>query len=332
MNIFGGNQGPIPLSQLDTNFAECATDADLAAHTASATGVHGVGAGDVVGTVKVQTLTNKTVNLANNTLTGTKAQFDTAVSDDNFAYVGTTNTFSQNQVISVTDNTNPALKITQAGTGHALLVEDVASDTTPFVIDQNGLTGVGTATPQSQLDVRTGTGASIIAGRSTNVAATSEPGYFDIKAPNASGIENFWMRIKSVVTDATNATEDADTVFMSMRAGTLTEDMRLSGGNLGLGVTPSAWGSSERAIDIGNTGAIGRQSDAALVLNFNSYLNSSAQYIYKISSYASSYQQLAGQHKWFTAPSGTAGNAITFTQAMTLDASGNLGLGLAGAS
>jgi hypothetical protein len=32
-------------------------------------------------------------------------------------------------------------------------------------------------------------------------------------------------------------------------------------------------------------------------------------------------------HQWFTAPSGTAGNAITFTQAMTLDASGNLLVG-----
>jgi hypothetical protein len=34
-----------------------------------------------------------------------------------------------------------------------------------------------------------------------------------------------------------------------------------------------------------------------------------------------------GVHAWFTAPSGTAGNAISFTQAMTLDASGNLGVG-----
>jgi hypothetical protein len=35
----------------------------------------------------------------------------------------------------------------------------------------------------------------------------------------------------------------------------------------------------------------------------------------------------AGGHIWCTAPSGTAGNAITFTQAMTLDASGNLLVG-----
>jgi hypothetical protein len=32
-------------------------------------------------------------------------------------------------------------------------------------------------------------------------------------------------------------------------------------------------------------------------------------------------------HSWYNAPSGTAGNTITFTQAMTLDASGNLLLG-----
>ena len=35
----------------------------------------------------------------------------------------------------------------------------------------------------------------------------------------------------------------------------------------------------------------------------------------------------SGGHAWYTAPSGTAGNAISFTQAMTLDASGRLGIG-----
>jgi hypothetical protein len=34
-----------------------------------------------------------------------------------------------------------------------------------------------------------------------------------------------------------------------------------------------------------------------------------------------------GSFKWNTAPSGTAGNAISFTQAMTLNASGNLSVG-----
>jgi hypothetical protein len=37
--------------------------------------------------------------------------------------------------------------------------------------------------------------------------------------------------------------------------------------------------------------------------------------------------QFNGVHSWYTAPSGTAGDAISFTQAMTLDASGNLLVG-----
>ncbi|NDD15117.1 MAG: tail fiber domain-containing protein, partial [Betaproteobacteria bacterium] len=43
---------------------------------------------------------------------------------------------------------------------------------------------------------------------------------------------------------------------------------------------------------------------------------------------ATQYQANSGLHKWFTAPSGTAGNAISFTQAMTLDASGRQLVGL----
>lgn len=87
----------------------------------------------------VVTFTNKTFNLGSNTLTGTKAQFNTACSDGDFAYLGQANTFSVNQIISVTDNTNAALRITQLGTGNALVVEDSANpDSSPFVIDNSG--------------------------------------------------------------------------------------------------------------------------------------------------------------------------------------------------
>jgi hypothetical protein len=47
--------------------------------------------------------------------------------------------FSYNAVVEVTDNTNAALRITQLGTGNALLVEDSTNpDATPFVIDASG--------------------------------------------------------------------------------------------------------------------------------------------------------------------------------------------------
>jgi hypothetical protein len=43
------------------------------------------------------------------------------------------------------------------------------------------------------------------------------------------------------------------------------------------------------------------------------------------------YRQNAGTHNWFTAGSGTAGNAISFTQALTLTAAGDLSFGVSGA-
>jgi hypothetical protein len=106
----------------------------------------------------------------------------------------------------------------------------------------------------------------------------------------------------------------------------LNERMRLdSSGNLGLGVTPSAWGSGVKAFDIGTYGALAQLS-TVLNLNYNSFFNGT-NVIYKNTGVASVYQQSSSGHIWFNAPSGTAGNTISLTQAMTLDASGNLGVG-----
>ena len=64
------------------------------------------------------------------------------------------NTFTANQIISVTDNTNAALRVTQAGTGDAFLVEDEANpDSTPFVVKNDGKVGIGTSSPANALDV-----------------------------------------------------------------------------------------------------------------------------------------------------------------------------------
>jgi|LakMenE01Jun11ns_1017448.scaffolds.fasta_scaffold9959246_24 hypothetical protein len=97
------------------------------------------------------------------------------------------------------------------------------------------------------------------------------------------------------------------------------------GTNFGLGVTPSAWNLG-KAIEVGNAGnslwGIGSNN---IALGANVYYASENKYA--VNGTATIYQQGSGEHRFFNAPSGTAGNAITFTQAMTLDASGNLGLG-----
>ena len=100
-------------------------------------------------------------------------------------------------------------------------------------------------------------------------------------------------------------------------------------GNLGLGVTPSAWSSFRKSIEIGASGnsIAGSTSSGVLELYANSYINTGGNYVYSTSSTAGLYQINGNSHQWYTAPSGTAGTGISFTQAMTLASSGNLLVG-----
>jgi len=116
----------------------------------------------------------------------------------------------------------------------------------------------------------------------------------------------------------------ADTIAFSEGG---TEAMRLdSAGNMGLGVTPAAWGlSGAPALQIKNAAFVGYLNNAYMTAN--TYFDSVGGARYIASANASYYAQTSGQHQWFTAASGTAGAAISLTQAMTLDASGNLVVG-----
>ena len=94
--------------------------------------------------------------------------------------------------------------------------------------------------------------------------------------------------------------------------------------NVGLGVTPSAWGALKAVEFAGGTSVA--SDGTAIQLTSNAYYNGS-NWIYKNSAGVGNYYINNNTHVWRIAASGTAGNTISFTQAMTLDASGNLGLG-----
>ena len=105
-------------------------------------------------------------------------------------------------------------------------------------------------------------------------------------------------------------------------------------GNLGLGVTPSAWGTTgdvPTAFQFGASGILysyknTSSSGSHSILGANAYFDGSG-FKYINTNSATYYRQYEGTHAWLTASSGTAGNAISFTQAMTLNASGNLSIG-----
>jgi len=92
------------------------------------------------------------------------------------------------------------------------------------------------------------------------------------------------------------------------------------GTNLGVGVTPSAWSLLKGLQTVGG-GFFGSNSNSTFV-GANWYYDGANKYI--ANGFASRYITESGTHAWYNAASGTAGNAITFTQAMTLNTNGAL--------
>ena len=117
-----------------------------------------------------------------------------------------------------------------------------------------------------------------------------------------------------------------------------TERLRVnSAGQVGIGVTPSAsWNAAFKALQIGSANyfyvAAQTASSARGSLLWNAIGSGDEAFVYgNTGDPANRYMVGSGFFAWYTAAAGTAGNAITFTQAMTLDASGNLLVGVTAA-
>jgi hypothetical protein len=198
-----------------------------------------------------------------------------------------------------------------------------STDWTTFNNKQNALTnpvtGTGTTNYLPKFTGASTIGNSIIQDDTTNIdvagfAYFRRGGKFLILNPN--------YNIASVYADiAAEAGMD-----LSLSANGATKQLYLNAsGNLGLGVTPNTWaGTGTKAFQFQN-GALSASNTYGLALSWNAYYDGGDKYI--ANSSAGRYLIEGNAHVWSTAPSGTAGNAISFTQAMTLNASGNLSIG-----
>ena len=117
--------------------------------------------------------------------------------------------------------------------------------------------------------------------------------------------------------------------YIDFGTGNVSRMLLDTNGNLGLGVTPSAWNSTTKAIQVGDYGAFSWNGyEGGTVVGNNVYQSASTTEKYIATGVApTKYRLSGGSHAWYSAASGTAGAAISFTQAMTLDASGNLYVG-----
>jgi len=193
-------------------------------------------------------------------------------------------------------------------------IYDSTNSTYRLAIDGSGNVGIGTSSPTELLSVNSSSNVAVrVENTSTGTAR------FQLVNNDGSTNNNNWSILAGF----------GNTRNLSFRDNLGGERMRIDAlGNVGIGVTPSAWETTWKVIQLaggsvyvnagGTTGQIGLAQNWFYDGSQNRYLNSAA---------ASDYYQFGGAHIWRIAPSGTAGCAITFCQAMTLNASGNLSIG-----
>ena len=178
--------------------------------------------------------------------------------------------------------------------------------------------GIGTSSPNSRLHVNSATSNITYSTTGNNNGGTQ----IGVDAAGLSVVSAF----------STNPIR-----FGNNSGATFAETMRHdSSGNLGLGVTPGAWLSNRRVLAIGGQAVANVNYAAAIGEDaYNMYFTSGGTPIYQVNGPAAVVDfnnSASGGFAWKIAPSGTAGNTISFTQAMTLDASGNLLVGRTAAS
>jgi hypothetical protein len=194
-----------------------------------------------------------------------------------------------------------------------------------------GVSGLGTGIATA-LAVNTGSsGAPVInggvlgtpsSGTVTNLTGTASININGTVGATTASTGAFTTLTTSSTVTHNGGTANGVTYLNGSKVLTSGSALVFDGTNLGLGGTPSASTlatiQSPYGITIGNNEAHTTK---------NAYYNSGWKYATTTTAARFSVGEGGSDFRFYTAASGTAGNAITFTQAMTLDASGNLGIG-----
>ena len=226
------------------------------------------------------------------------------------------------------DSTSGDSRIVEGGTGHLALwgnnIKLLNAAGTETMLDANPNAAVTLyydnsaklATSSTGIDVTGDVHASGLLKVGTNDSEYAN-NYIRFKPTGASYIDHF-----TVGQDINFRVSNAS----SLDTTALTID---SSGNVGIGQTPVAFrsNSNEVGIQYGKRGVLFADSGLTTDIANNTFVNSSNIRIAMETDLASYYQQYQGVHKWFNAPSVSAGSQQTFTEAMRIDSSGNVGIG-----
>jgi hypothetical protein len=221
---------------------------------------------------------------------------------------GSTNGFLSSTDWTTFNNKQNALTNPVTGTGTTNYLPKFTGSTTignSQIFDNGTNVGIGTTSVSGTYEKLAVAGGISI---KDNTNAKLEIGRY-----NTTGAQNSYIKLgaNSNSLRFTNNTDIADLMELT------------NSGNLGLGVTPSAWTLFSGVLELNGGPSIGGFANTTY---FMQNANFDSGFKYKTTGTAGRYE-LGGQHSWWIAPSGTAGNAISFTQAMTLTSGGNLLVG-----
>jgi hypothetical protein len=163
----------------------------------------------------------------------------------------------------------------------------------------------------------------------SNTGTTNNPAWAQINLSN--GVTGT-LPTANGGTNLTSFTANGVVYASSASALTTGSSLVFDGANLGVGTTPSAWGSGRPAIEMNSSVSayIVNNNTGAFQLQNNSYYDGATN-VAKVTGAGSSYSQYQGDHYWYSMASVSAGATQTFNQNMTLNAAGNFLVGTASA-
>jgi hypothetical protein len=201
----------------------------------------------------------------------------------------------------------------------------IAANTHQFTgsVLMSGSLGIGTNLPSAQIHIVGNSSSELTTG--VKLVRSEQAGQY-VVMNYESGIANF--------TAVDTAFSGPQFRFNTSTNGTTsTERVRITkDGNVGIGIVPNTGWSSFTALQLGgNTYNALASSNHYLNISANTYYDGT-NFRYITTNFATRYQQSDGTHLWYIGPSGTAGNAVSFTTAMSITSAGRVLIGTTTAS
>ena len=306
------------------------------------------------GTITATTLVVQTITSSISSITGS-TNFG-SLSSDTHKFTGSLNvtgafyvttgsvgigTVSPSQKLEVVGGEIKAGRVDSSQEGGQVSFGRASDNNTSWYID---LYGSSTSPQLRFVDVdnsavrMTLTGSNVGIGTTNPLAPLSVNGSATI-SPAGSGIssrftDGYWSTfyISHTTPGLVNLIADSPMVFYTgAGGGSVAERMRItSGGNVGIGVSPSAWGSGTTALQIGTAATLwNRASDNLLVLASNSYFDGSADK--QITTNTSNRMYFVNGGTYFErAASTAAGSSTPWSSSMVISANGSIGAPTAG--